>query len=214
MRAVREKQLRRVQPEFAARLLDIRDGWWHFWHHDLLRRVAFISAVVNFFGVVTGILLVLLITGPYRLAMSGYGLFTAGPAAGSLPSSRPPVTPFLAWGAARPSPWWPCSLAALATSPNQIVVSALRQAAVPDQLPGRATAAYRLIVLGAVPLGALSGGLLGRVLGIRATFVAAVTGLTLTAVPLASRVSPPGACATRNAHLATSPPRTLRTSPP
>lgn len=80
-------------------------------------------------------------------------------------------------------------LAAVASSLNQIVVSTLRQAAVPDALLGRVTAAYRLIVLGVVPIGALAGGLVGRAWGIRAPFVAAAVGLTLAALVFASRVT-------------------------
>ncbi|MGK5512396.1 hypothetical protein ACSNN5_30555, partial [Brevibacillus formosus] len=61
--------------------------------------------------------------------------------------------------------------------------------AVPDELLGRVTAAYRLVVLGVIPLGALAGGLLGRSLGIRAPFIAAALGLVLAALLLASRVT-------------------------
>ncbi|MFI8320571.1 MFS transporter [Streptomyces sp. NPDC085529] len=190
---------------------DIRSGWTYFWRHRLLRRVAFISAAINFFGSVTGGLLVLLITGPYRLPLSSYGLFIAVPAAGAIAGSllAAHVVPRVGGG---PTTWLaalapaagyavlglgdsaPLALAAtfgaaLASSLNQIVVSTLRQAAVPDALLGRVTAAYRLIVLGVVPVGALTGGLLGRCLGIRHTFVAAAVGLTLAAIPLCSRVT-------------------------
>ncbi|WP_018348902.1 MFS transporter [Longispora albida] len=204
-----EQQRRRSTPTSTAQ--DIRSGWAHFWHHELLRRVAFISAAINFFGAATGGLLVLLITGPYQVTLSRYGLFIAVPAAGAIAGSllAAHVVPRIGGG---PATWLaalaPAAsyavlglghstalalasmfVAAIATSLNQIVVSTLRQAAVPDELLGRVTAAYRLIVLGVVPLGALAGGLLGRGLGIRATFLAAAAGLALAAVPLASRVT-------------------------
>lgn len=204
-----EHEHRRSHPTTVTQ--DIRTGWTHFWRHDLLRRVAFISAAINFFGTATGGLLVLLITGPYQLPLSSYGLFIAVPAAGAIAGSllAEHVVPRIGGG---PTTWLaaltpaagyavlglghstPLALAALfaaalASSLNQIVVSTLRQAAVPDALLGRVTAAYRLIVLGVVPLGALAGGLLGRTLGIRHTFIAAAVGLTLAAIPLASRVS-------------------------
>ncbi|MEU9851847.1 MFS transporter [Streptomyces sp. NPDC047974] len=190
---------------------DIRSGWAHFWRHDLLRRVAFISAAINFFGAATGGLLVLLITGPYAVDIANYGLFIAVPAAGATAGSllAERVVPRIGGG---PTTWLaalvpaagyavlglghsaPLALAAMfgaafAGSLNQIVVSTLRQAAVPDALLGRVTAAYRLIVLGVVPLGAFGGGLLGRHLGVRAVFLAAAAGLALTAIPLASRVT-------------------------
>jgi hypothetical protein len=77
----------------------------------------------------------------------------------------------------------------VATALNQIVVSTLRQAAVPDELLGRVTAAYRLIVLGVVPVGAFLGGALARWQGTETTFIAASIGLTLAALVFASRVT-------------------------
>ena len=190
---------------------DIRAGWSHFWHHTLLRRVAFISAAINFFGAATGALLVLLVTGPYGVSAANYGLFIATPAAGAILGSliAERVVPRVGGGAIT----WAAALvpagsyailglstnttvalvgmfcAAVATSCNQIVVSTLRQAAVPDNILGRVTAAYRLVVLGVVPCGALAGGVLGQAFGIRAPFLAAALGLTLAAVLLASRVT-------------------------
>ncbi|WP_329203961.1 MFS transporter [Streptomyces sp. NBC_00683] len=224
----KEHEHRRSNPTTITQ--DIRSGWAHFWRHDLLSRVAFISAAINFFSAATGGLLVLLITGPYQLAMSSYGLFIAVPAAGAIAGSllAEHVVPRIGGG---PTTWLaaltpavgyailglgnstPLALAAmfaaaLATSLNQIVVSILRQAAVPDELLGRVTAAYRLIVLGVVPLGALTGGLLGRSLGIRATFIAAALGLALAAIPLASRVTTQGL---RDAETRPSPPPPLQT---
>ncbi|MFI8423502.1 MFS transporter [Streptomyces sp. NPDC085479] len=190
---------------------DISVGWAHFWRHALLRRVAFLSAAINFFGASTGGLLVLLVTGPYGLPASSYGWFVAVPAAGAIIGSLlaarvvprigggatgwlAALTPAAGYAVLGLSHSTPLALAAMfaaavASSLNQIVVSTLRQAAVPDELLGRVTAAYRLIVLGAVPFGALTGGLLGRALGIRAAFLTAALGLALAAVPLASRVT-------------------------
>lgn len=48
-------------------------------------------------------------------------------------------------------------------------VNAIRQTVTPDRLLGRTNAAYRLVVFGVVPLGALLGGWLGSALGVRAT---------------------------------------------
>lgn len=85
LRPTGENQRRRSTPTTVTQ--DIRSGWAHFWRHDLLRRVAFISAAINFFGSATGGLLVLLITGPYELPLSRYGLFVAVPAAGAIAGS-------------------------------------------------------------------------------------------------------------------------------
>ncbi|MGW6534371.1 MFS transporter [Streptomyces sp. NPDC055051] len=189
----------------------IREGWSYFWNHRLLRRVAFISGSINLFSSATGGLLVLLVTGPMGVSASWYGLFIAVPAVGavlgSLIAAR--VVPAIGGG---PVTWLaalvPAAsyvvlglsgdivlsevvmfLAAVATALNQIVVSTLRQAVVPDGLLGRVTAGYRLIVLGAVPVGALLGGGLGRWLGPETTFVVCGAGLAVAAVVFASRVT-------------------------
>ncbi|WP_406087161.1 MFS transporter [Kitasatospora purpeofusca] len=192
-------------------LHSIRAGWSYFWEHRLLRRVAFISGSINLFSSATAGLLVLLATGPLGVSKSWYGVFIAVPAVGavigSLIAAR--VVPAIGGG---PVTWLaalvPAAsyivlglsgsivlseiimfLAAISTALNQIVVSTLRQAAVPDELLGRVTAAYRLIVLGAVPVGALTGGGLGRWLGPEHAFVVCGIGLALAAVVFASRVT-------------------------
>lgn len=55
---------------------------------------------------------------------------------------------------------------------NVITVS-LRQRVIPDHLLGRVNAVYRFLGWGAMPLGALAGGLLADAFGLRAPFVAA-----------------------------------------
>ncbi|GAA2463473.1 MFS transporter [Agromyces soli] len=193
-------------PKASSVAVDIAAGWGHFWRHRLLRRVALISASFNFFGTATGAILVLLATGPLGVPEAWYGLFIAVPAAGAILGSlvAERVIPRIGGG---PVMWAaalvPAAsfavlglstnlvlvlvgmfLAAVATACNQIVVSTLRQAAVPDALLGRVTAAYRLIVLGAVPFGGLAGGLLAGAFGLQPTFVIAAVGLALAAVLL------------------------------
>jgi MFS family permease len=189
----------------------IREGWSFFWQHRLLRRVAFISGSINMFSSATGSLLVLLATGPLGVRASWYGLFIAVPSVGAIVGSliAAKVVPAIGGGLVT----WLAALvpaasyaalglstnvvlveifmffAAVATALNQIVVSTLRQAAVPDELLGRVTAAYRLIVLGVVPVGALLGGGLARWQGTETTFVVSAIGLTLAAVVFASRVT-------------------------
>jgi MFS family permease len=62
---------------------------------------------------------------------------------------------------------------------NVLMVS-LRQRAPPDRLLGRVTSGYRLVAWGAKPLGALAGGVLAQLLGLRAVFL--VMGLLALAV--------------------------------
>jgi hypothetical protein len=189
----------------------IRAGWSYFWNHRLLRRVAFISASINGFSAATGSLLVLMATGPLRVPTSWYGVFIAVPAVGAIVGSliATKVVPAIGGG---PVTWLaalvPAAsyaalglsssvvlveillfLSSVATALNQIVVSTLRQAAVPDELLGRVTAAYRLIVLGVVPIGALLGGALAHWQGTKTTFLVSGIGLTLAAFVFASRVT-------------------------
>lgn len=195
----------------SGMLAQIGDGWREFWGNHLLRRVAMISGAINFFGTLTGSVLVLLATGPLGIPAAAYGLFLAVPAAGavlgSLVAHR--VVPRIGGGAvtwcaallpaasyavlASPAPL-PLALialfvAAIATALNQVVVSTLRQASVRDALLGRVTSAYRLIVLGVVPFGAVAGGLLASAFGIRNAFLIAAAGLAVAALVLAPRVT-------------------------
>lgn len=61
---------------------------------------------------------------------------------------------------------------------NQV---SLRQAVVPDHLRGRTGATVRVLATGLVPLGALAGGVLGELLGLRTTLILAALGDLLAA---------------------------------
>ncbi len=58
-----------------------------------------------------------------------------------------------------------------------VQVYGLRQAIVPDELLGRVNGTYTLLTFGFVPLGALLGGLLGELLGLRPALLVAAAGL-------------------------------------
>jgi MFS family permease len=55
----------------------------------------------------------------------------------------------------------------------------LRQTIVPDRLLGRASATMRLMTTGIIPVGALVGGFLGEIIGLRATLVVGCAGMLL-----------------------------------
>lgn len=61
---------------------------------------------------------------------------------------------------------------AAALSGTIVLSGSVRQAIVPDELMGRVAAAGRLMALGAAPLGALLGGLLATISGLRAPYLA------------------------------------------
>jgi len=208
---------RRLAPDLGDRAptsslaTDIRKGWGHFWRHRLLRTIALQAATINFFGTATGAMLVLLATGPLGLSESQYGLLLAAAAAGGVIGGlaaervihRIGGGPVMMLACLIPAGEY--ALLALTSEPllagaamfvgtlagtlSQVVVSTLRQAAVPDRLLGRVTSAYRLIVLGAVPLGAAAGGVSASVLGLRAPFWISAVGLAVAAIAFAPAVT-------------------------
>jgi MFS family permease len=60
-----------------------------------------------------------------------------------------------------------------------ILTTSLRQSIVPDRLLGRVNSAHRFVAWGAIPLGALLGGFLGRSFGLRVPFLGAAAVLAL-----------------------------------
>jgi predicted MFS family arabinose efflux permease len=67
----------------------------------------------------------------------------------------------------------------LGVSISNVHIVSLRQAVTPDTLRGRLNASYRTLVYGAIPIGALLGGLLGELIGQRATLAVGAIGILL-----------------------------------
>jgi MFS family permease len=65
---------------------------------------------------------------------------------------------------------------------SNVLAVSLRQAVTPDRLLGRMNASYRFLTYGVVPLGALLGGALGELLGLRGAVAVGAVG-SLLAVP-------------------------------
>jgi len=139
----------------------------------------------------------------------GYGLLWTGVAGGSLAGSvlaswfsrrlgpgRVLIASAAAFGAttlgisATTSPWVAGALLGtlgLALTVWNVVVVSLRQAIVPDQLVGRINSTFQLLSMGMLSLGAALGGILGRTLGLRASFFvtgAALLVMALVAIPV------------------------------
>lgn len=70
-------------------------------------------------------------------------------------------------------------LSGIGVTVSNIQVISLRQAVTPDHLLGRMNASYRFLTWGVIPVGAFLGGILGELIGLRATLVISVAGLTL-----------------------------------
>jgi MFS family permease len=65
---------------------------------------------------------------------------------------------------------------------TSIAAVSIRQAVTPDRLLGRMNAGYRFVSYGAIPVGALAGGLSGQLLGLRAGLLIGALGLVASAV--------------------------------
>ena len=63
-----------------------------------------------------------------------------------------------------------------------VTQTSLRQRLVPDRLQGRMNATMRFAVWGTLPVGALAGGMLGELIGLRGVLMVAVIGVVLAAV--------------------------------
>lgn len=80
------------------------------------------------------------------------------------------------------------SIEAVAVACASVASFTLRQESVPDALRGRVSNVFRICVFGAVPFGAMAGGLIGHAIGIRAVFLVAGAAQGLLTVACASRM--------------------------
>jgi MFS family permease len=185
---------------------DILEGLRYLAHHRLLRTMAVIIGLLNLGGGMTyGILVLYAVApGPMGLDAVGYGLLLTATAIGTIGGTLV-AGRFERWFG-KPNLVVGCILAlaaqhtvlALSTNPYviglvlglgglflgsfNVVYVSLRQRIVPDRLLGRVVASFRLVGLGALPIGALLGGLIGQAFGLTAVFVTAAI-LTLALLP-------------------------------
>lgn len=114
-------------------------------------------------GAVLGALASPLLTAVFgRTAARGVTSVTAGLALGAMGVWPTVVVTFVAW-----------PLASLAVSAFNVQIMSVRQALIPDALFGRVQGAYRTVLWGSMPLGALFGGVVGSTLGLPAAFLVA-----------------------------------------
>jgi MFS family permease len=183
---------RRQQTEHPPMRTAIADGLRWLTRHRLLRTLAVLLGVNTFCGQLGNATLVLLATQTLHLNARGYGLLLAGAAIGSLLGGLVNARVVTRIGAL------PALLTALATnvvifiaiglSPTAIVLGALlatngfvttlwnivtvslRQQIVPSELLGRVNSVYKMLGWGLIPLGALTGGLVAYLFGLRAPY--------------------------------------------
>lgn len=176
-------------------LQEIRAGWRFVVGHRLLRTLAIMVGVMNLAGNAIWAVFVLyaISPGPMGLSDAGFGILMTTLALGSVVASL--VTPRLE---ARFGPGrvvWASvvlngvAMAIPAFSSNVLVVAAaflisgfgavawniitvsFRQRITPDALLGRMNATYRLFAWGTQPLGALLGGVVAELFGLRSVFI-------------------------------------------
>lgn len=172
------------------------------WRHRALRILALLAEASNLgFGMVQGIL-VLFVLEIMHLPRAAYGPLLAALAVGGLLGAvlggrfgsrwRSPkvllvILAAQAVAAAGAAPDVPVvatalAVAGLAAGIWDVVSISFRQLVVPDQLLGRVTSGYRLVGIGATPIGALLGGGLASAFGLRLPFYAAAAVLGVAAV--------------------------------
>ena len=188
---------------------DIAEGLRWLWNHRLLRTLALMLGTWNALTTATFSIFVLFALEELNLSEIGYGIlmatFVVGSVIGSL--SGPAISRRFGPGTTLLACVVLGALIAvvIAMSSSPIIVGAMfviegfvivvwnvitvsmRQAIIPDRLLGRVNSVYRLFGWGSMPLGAVLGGFLGTVFGVRSPFVVTAVALTImaaVAVPL------------------------------
>lgn len=191
----------------AGVMASIAEGLRWFWSNRLIRTVALMAAVVNLFEAASLGVLVLIATDELGLGAGGYGLLLTGGAIGGIAaglvadalirrlgsgtviflSNLLPALSYLVLALTSKAlvAGLALALTSFAATVANVIVITLRQAAVPDHLLGRVASAYRMIALGALPLGGLIGGAMASTLGLRAPFYVAAACLAVMAFVLA-----------------------------
>ena len=169
-------------------LKEIREGVQWFWHHRLLRTLGFFAASFNFVSAAVMGVFVLFAQDMLGISEAAYGLLISMGAIGGIIGSL--LTKKLSTRFGQGSILFADAVLsglafigmALTTEPfivgamfiiismtnmfGNVIIISLRQSIIPDHLLGRVASAYRLVVLGALPLGALVGGLIARTISL------------------------------------------------
>lgn len=172
---------------------DIREGLRWLRGHELLRGLAVIVGLVAAAETMADSLLVLYVVDTLGLPESAFGVFLVsfgvGGLLGGLAAARiaaklgriatlvlsSAVTGGAAIGIGLTSNVWVGAAlfgtVASSVSVFNVLVISLRQALIPEQLFGRVQGAYRTLVWGLIPVGALIGGVVARLTSVPTTFV-------------------------------------------
>jgi MFS family permease len=201
-----------LRPLYQQLLSDIGEGLRWLLRHRLLRSLCVVMGLANFAVYLTQGILVLFAVERLHVSRHYYGFLLTGIAIGGIAggflarrvSARiGPARAILATLAVNVAVDMVVgslsnalavtvmlSFAGFVTTLWNVVTISLRQAIIPKELLGRVNSAYRMVGLGAMPLGAVAGGVLSEAYGLRAPFflAAGITGLALLIA--AHRVTP------------------------
>lgn len=189
-------------------LAAVAEGLRWVWRHPLLRWLTVISGVFSLVSMAQMSVLVLFADRILDLDAFGYGLLLTTGAVGSLAgtmaarhvekalgsSNALAVGLFLGGCAALLMAYAngvTLAIAAMVLGGGSsmiwnVVQISLRQAATPDHLVGRVNGVHKLVTWGAMPIGALLGGITGEAYGLHAPFLGA--GLTIVVAAVAARL--------------------------
>lgn len=163
----------------------LADGFRFLWADRMLRTLWLVSSVGGIGSSLAMASLVLFVLGPLGVAEEWFGVFMLSGAVGGIAGSLVADRCKRRWGTG-PSSAWAMLLASLAlvlvgAVPNvwtaafgaalssgaivvwNVLVMSLRQAAIPGHLFGRVQGTWRTLLWGAMPLGSVLGGLVGRI---------------------------------------------------
>lgn len=172
---------------------DIAEGLRWLRDHRLLRALAVISGLTAAVHTMANAVLVLYVVDTLGVPESGFGLFLVSAGIGGLLgglsaawlarrsgriatmviSALSCAAATIGMGLTR-APWVGAALFALVAASVSIwnvLVMSLRQALIPEQLFGRVQGAYRTLVWGMIPVGALAGGVVAGLTSVPTTFV-------------------------------------------
>jgi MFS family permease len=190
---------------------DVAEGLRFLWRHRILRTLAVMTGVFNLASNGLFAIFVLYAVGPgsaMELTEPGYGVLLATLAAGSLTGSLLAEPLERRLGRARTLTLAFSMAALIALTPaltadpvlvglaffgggmaiivSNVITVSLRQLITPDRLLGRVNSGYRLFAWGTRPIGALTGGVLGQLVGLRPVFVA--MGMLMLSVLVGMRI--------------------------
>ena len=172
---------------------EIAEGLRWLRGNALLRRLALLGGVLGFASGASNGVMVLFSLEILGLDETGFGLLLAGLTVGSVIGTvvAAPVARRFGRGPALLAGWSLgvigyagfglssnaiiggtfFALAALGTMAGNVLTMSIRQSVIPEHLFGRVQGAWRTVIWGAMPVGALAGGALARVAGLRAPFL-------------------------------------------